>query len=110
MQGHPERWFDASAKHSAPRVLLAGDATGTEPLFGEGISHALDFGMLAADAAMDALARGNFAFADYERRVAWSALGRRLQFKRAIAHIVYGNRGRWFYRLGWRVLRAVLGK
>ncbi len=37
LQGHPERWFDASARHSAPRVLLAGDAAGTEPLFGEGI-------------------------------------------------------------------------
>jgi geranylgeranyl reductase family protein len=109
LQGHPERWYDASIKHSARRVLLAGDAAGTEPLFGEGISHALDFGMLAAEEAMRALARGDFAFADYERRVAWSALGRRLQFKRAIAHIVYGNRGKWFYRLGWRVLRAVLG-
>jgi flavin-dependent dehydrogenase len=110
LQGHPERWYDAALKHSAPRVLLAGDAAGTEPLFGEGISHALDFGMFAADAAMRALARGEFSFADYERRVAWSALGRRLQFKRVVAHIVYGNRGEWFYRLGWNVLRAVFGK
>lgn len=110
LQGHPERWYDASVKHSAPRILLAGDAAGTEPLFGEGISHALDFGMFAAESAMRALARGEFSFADYERRVAWSALGRRLQFKRAVAHIVYGNRGEWFYRLGWRILRAVFGK
>ncbi len=110
LQGHPERWFDASAKHSAPRVLLAGDAAGAEPLFGEGISHALDFGMRAADEALRALARGHFSFTDYERRVAWSALGRRLQFKRALAHIAYGDRGRWFYRLGWQVLRAMFGK
>ena len=110
LEGHPERWYDAALKHSAPRVLLAGDAAGTEPLFGEGISHALDFGMFAADAAMRALARSEFSFADYERRVAWSALGRRLQFKRAVAHIVYGNRGKWFFRLGWSVLRAVFGK
>ncbi len=110
LQGHPERWFDAATKHSASRVLLAGDAAGTEPLFGEGISHALDFGMVAADAAMRALKRDDFSFADYERRVAWSALGRRLQFKRAIAHIVYGKRGQWFYRLGFSVLRAMFGK
>ena len=110
LQGHPERWFDAGARHAAPHVLLAGDAAGTEPLLGEGISHALDFGMLAADAAIDALARGNFSFTGYNRRVAWSALGRRLQFKRAVAHIVYGNRGAWFYRLGFSALRVVFGK
>lgn len=107
LQGHPERWFDSFTKHSAPRVLLAGDAAGTEPLFGEGISHALDFGMRAADEAMRALRRNDFSFADYERRIALSALGRRLMLKRIIAHIAYGNRGEWFYRLGWRVLRAI---
>ena len=109
LQGHPERWFDASAKHSAPRVLLAGDAAGAEPLFGEGISHALNFGTLAADAAVEALARGDFSFSSYRRRVAWSALGRRLRFKRAVAHIVYGNRGAWFYRLGFRTLQMIFG-
>jgi flavin-dependent dehydrogenase len=110
LQGHPERWFDASVKHSAPRVLLAGDAAGTEPLFGEGISHALDFGMLAADSAINALARGDFSFVGYNHRIAWSALGRRLRFKRAIAHVVYGNRGAWFYRLGFRTLQTIFGK
>jgi flavin-dependent dehydrogenase len=109
LQGFPERWYDASLKHSAPRVLLAGDAAGTEPLFGEGISHALDFGMRAADAAARAIARNDFSFADYERRIAWSALGRRLIFKRAMAHIVYGPRGQWFYRLGFNALRFVFG-
>jgi len=110
LQGHPERWFDVSAKHSAPRVLLAGDAAGTEPLFGEGISHALNFGMHAADAAMHALAREDFSFADYERRIVWSALGRRLMFKDAVARIAYGNPGDWFYRLVWNILRAVFGR
>lgn len=109
LQGHPERWFDAGAKHSAPHVLLAGDAAGTEPWLGEGISHALDFGIRAAMEAMRAIQRDDFSFADYERRIAWSAFGRRLQFKRLIAHVLYGNRGDWFYRLGWNVLRAVFG-
>ena len=110
LQGHPERWFDASAKHSAPHILLAGDAAGTEPLLGEGISHALNFGMLSADAAIDAFARRDFSFADYNRRIAWSALGRRLQLKRAVAHIVYGDRGDWFYRFGFMTLQLILGK
>lgn len=110
LQGHPERWYDASVKHSAPRVVLAGDAAGTEPLFGEGISHALNFGMIAAESALRALRRAEFSFADYEQRVAWSALGRRLQFKRAVAYIVYGKRGKWFYRLGFSILRTIFGK
>ncbi len=110
LQGHPERWFDASAKHAVPHVLLAGDAAGTEPLLGEGISHALNFGMLAADSAIDALARNDYSFSNYNRRAAWSALGRRLQFKRAVAHIVYADHGAWFYRTGFRALRAVFGK
>jgi flavin-dependent dehydrogenase len=110
LQGFPERWYDAMLKHSSPRVLLAGDAAGTEPWLGEGISHALDFGMRAANEAMRALRRNDFSFADYERRIALSALGRRLIFKRAIGHIIYGNRGEWFYRLGFSVLRAVFGK
>ncbi len=106
-EGHPERWFDPATKHSAPRVLLAGDAAGTEPLFGEGISHALNFGMLAALSALRGLARDELQFADYERRVAWSALGRRLQFKRAVAAAIYQNNLGWFYRLGFSVLRLV---
>ncbi len=110
LHGHPERWFDAGVKHSAPRVLLAGDAAGTEPFLGEGISHALNFGMMAADEALRALAQNDFAFADYERRIAWSALGRRLQFKRAIAHLVYGNCGDWFYRIGFGMLQMMLGR
>jgi len=110
LQGHPERWFDATTKHSALHVLLAGDAAGTEPWLGEGISHALDFGIRAANEAMRALHRNDYSFADYERRIAWSALGRRLQVKRMIAYSIYGNRGDWFYRLGFSVLRGVFGK
>lgn len=109
LQGHPARWYDASLKYSAPRVLLAGDAAGIDPLFGEGISHALDWGMRAADEALRALARRDFSFADYEQRIARSALGRRLRFKRALARIVYSARGQSFYRWGFDMGRAILG-
>lgn len=108
LYGHPERWFDARAPHAAPRVLLAGDAAGVDPWLGEGISHALDFGMHAAEAAIAAFQRNDFSFADYSRRLAESPLGRRLRLKRMIAYCVYGNRGEWFYRWGWRMLQLVL--
>lgn len=110
LQGHPERWYDPAVRHSAPRILLAGDAAGTEPLLGEGISYAFYFGTMAGDSAVNALSRGDFAFSDYDRRVAWSALGIRLRLKRAVARFVYGDRGDWFYRAGWTIGRTVFGK
>ncbi len=108
LEGHPERWFDSREKYSAPRVILAGDAAGTEPWLGEGISHALDFGMRAADYVADAFAKNDFSFADYTEKIARSALGRRLRFKKFIAHYIYDNHGEWFYRGGWRMLQLSL--
>ncbi|MBI3537816.1 MAG: hypothetical protein HY070_09695 [Chloroflexi bacterium] len=107
LMGHPERWYDPRAKHSAPRVLLAGDAAGTEPLLGEGISHAIHFGILAADAALDALRRENFSFANYERRIAWSRLGLHLRAKKIVAQVVFAAHGEWFYRWGFELLRIL---
>jgi flavin-dependent dehydrogenase len=109
LHGHPERWYDPTVKHSAPRVLLAGDAAGTEPLLGEGISHALDFGMRAANEAMRAFRRNDFSFADYERRIAFSAFGRRVVFKGFLANILYDPPPQWLCRLGFNVLRIILG-
>ncbi len=109
LEGHPERWYDPWVKHSAPHILLAGDAAGTEPFMGEGISHALDFGRMAANAALSALRRDDYMFSDYERRVMWSALGRRLNFKRTLAHFVYGPESRWLHRLFFGTMRVMFG-
>ncbi len=105
LHGHPERWFDARDTHAVPHVVLAGDAAGTEPWLGEGISHALDFGMRAADYVCAAFARNDFSFADYARVIANSRLGKRLRLKRWIAQYVYGKHGEWFYVGGWRMLQ-----
>lgn len=108
LEGHPERWFDPRDIHSAPHIVLAGDAAGTEPWLGEGISHALDFGTRAADYVALAFARNDFSFADYSETISKSALGRKLHLKKFIAQYVYGNRGEWFYRMGWRMLQIGL--
>jgi flavin-dependent dehydrogenase len=88
--------------------VLAGDAAGTEPWLGEGISHGIDFGMRSADYVIDAFLKEDFRFADYTETISKSALGRRLRAKKLIAHYVYGNRGEWFYRWGWRLLQGGL--
>lgn len=108
LEGHPERWFDPKEKHSAPRIVLAGDAAGTEPWLGEGISHAIDFGTRAADYVVNAFAKNDFSFADYSETISKSRLGQRLRLKKFIAHYIYGNRGEWFYRAGWRMLQMGL--
>ena len=50
LKGHPIRWFDKNGRFAMPRVILAGDAAGADPLFGEGISFALGYGDVAAAA------------------------------------------------------------
>ena len=44
------RWFEPALPVSIPRVLLVGDAAGSDALFGEGISIALGYGYHAAQA------------------------------------------------------------
>jgi flavin-dependent dehydrogenase len=108
LQGHPIRWFDPRITLSAPRVLLAGDAAGTDPLFGEGISMALGYGAVAAHEIGEAFQRGNFSFSGYRRRVARSGLGQALLIRWVIARVIYKFKWRWFQILFWRILKPIV--
>jgi flavin-dependent dehydrogenase len=108
LQGHPIRWFDPSNRFSVPRVLLAGDAAGTDPLFGEGISMALGYGLLAARETEHAFSTGDFSFSGYKRRLARSALGRTLFIRWFVANIIYPIKWRWFQILLWRILKPIV--
>ena len=108
LKGHPIRQFDPWAKISMPRVLLAGDAAGADPLFGEGISMALGYGVLAACEIGKAFQRGEFSFNGYNRRVARSGLGQTLFVRWVVAQFVYSFQWRWFQFLLWRVLKPVV--
>jgi len=92
-----------------PRVILVGDAAGVDALLGEGISIALGYGALAAQALYEAFGRHDFSFRDYRRRVLCSPLGRVLTLRAAIAHLFYRLRWRWFQRLFWHVLQPLVG-
>jgi len=108
LQGHPIRWFEPSNKFSIPRVLLVGDAAGTDPLFGEGISIALGYGLLAAREVESAFRAGDFSFSGYKHRLARSALGRSLFVRWFIASIIYPLKWRWFQILLWRILKPIV--
>ncbi len=90
LKGHPERWFDRKATFAVPGVLLVGDAAGVDPLFGEGISHALMYGALAARELVHAFTHQDFHFAGYRQRVLNSPLGRDLALKTRLAKLAYG--------------------
>ncbi len=90
LKGHPERWFDRKATFAVPGVLLVGDAAGVDPLFGEGISHALMYGAIAARELAHAFTHQDFHFAGYRQRVLNSPLGHDLALKTRLAKLAYG--------------------
>jgi flavin-dependent dehydrogenase len=111
--GHPIHWFSPRGPFARPRLLLAGDAAGAEPLFGEGIAPALVYGRLAAEAVQDAFSRGDFAFRDYPRRILTSELGQYLLARWLVAQAGYRlSDQRWFMEMMWflgKLANAVIG-
>lgn len=108
LQGHPIRWYAPWTRISVPHVLLAGDAAGADPLFGEGISMALGYGAVASAEIGEAFQRGDFSFRRYPRRVARSGLGQTLFVRWFIAQVVYHFKWRWFQILLWRLLQPIV--
>jgi flavin-dependent dehydrogenase len=89
LKGHPIRWFDAKSSFARPRVLLAGDAAGVDPLFGEGISFALAYGEVAAAEITDAFTHQKFDFAGYKQRILAHPLLRQLPRRALAARFLY---------------------
>lgn len=81
--------FTSKGAFAAPRVILVGDAAGTDPLFGEGIAPSLGYGQLAAVAVAKAFAHGDFSFRGYRRLFLKSELGRMLRWRTLIAQVIY---------------------
>lgn len=109
MKGHPIRWFDARGKFAEPRVLLAGDAAGADPLFGEGIAIALGYGAVAARAVTAAFVSGDFRFRSYRRRILTDRLLWHMPLRVFLARIAYLIKSPAVARWGWRVARVIIG-
>lgn len=90
IHGFPLRWFDRRGPFAAPGLLLAGDAAGADPFFGEGIAFALAYGEVAASSVMAAFLERDFAFADYRRRILEHDVLRRLATRARAARVLYG--------------------
>jgi flavin-dependent dehydrogenase len=109
LQGHPLRWFHPRDAFSCPRVLLAGDAAGVDPLLGEGISFALGYGDVAARELRDAFSRGDFSFQHYRDRLLHHRIGHFLRRRAAVAGLIYRVHSRRLLRFMWGHLGPLVG-
>jgi menaquinone-9 beta-reductase len=102
-QAAPIRCF-GRAPFVRPHVLLVGDAAGVEPLMGEGISFALEYGRWAAAEIAAAIAARDHAFRDAEARFRASWVGGKLRRLRQAATMFYGPGARLWLALAarWR--------
>jgi len=108
LKGHPVRWFSPRQRVSVPRVLLVGDAAGTDGVFGEGISIALGYGQVAAQVIHAAIESGDFSFRKYRRTLLLSPLGQSLTIRWAITQALYRLHWAWSQKLLWRGLKPLV--
>ena len=90
---------------AAPYVVLVGDAAGAEPLMGEGISFALEYGKFAAQAIHSALRTKRCDFSEYSETLACSWLGKKLARLHVTARLFYGSTSRFWFALAARSRR-----
>jgi len=102
LKGHPIHWFDPQGEFARPRVLLAGDAAGVDPLLGEGISFALAYGEVAAAAIAAAFARRDFSFAGYRDQVLAHPILAQLRMRTRLARLAYRFQTPWLIKGMWR--------
>ena len=108
LKGHPIRWFDKNGRFAVPRVLLAGDSAGVDPLVGEGISFALSYGQVAAAAISSAFAAGDFAFSDYRDRILNNNVLKQLPVRVRLARLGYWIKSPTIHRLGWLAVKVLV--
>lgn len=103
LKGHPIHWFDPRGEFARPRILLAGDAAGVDPLLGEGISFALAYGEVAAAAIAEAFAHRDFSFAGYRGQVLAHPILAQLNMRTRLARLAYRFQAPWFIKGMWQV-------
>ena len=102
----PIHWYRPGARLAAPHAWLVGDAAGVDPLMGEGISLALEYGSHAAAAAARALRTGDLSGAEYQRAVDGSWLGAKLRRLHLATRLFYGPTARGWFALAERSRRV----
>ena len=105
IKGYPIRWFDPFNPFSVKGILLVGDAAGADSIFGEGISMALGYGRIAAQALRAAFKKDDFSFRDYRLRLTLSPLGQALTVRWLITYVLFSLQWGWIQFLIWRIFQ-----
>ncbi|NUQ79502.1 MAG: NAD(P)/FAD-dependent oxidoreductase [Polyangiaceae bacterium] len=84
-----ERGFEPSLELSRPGALLAGEAAGIDPVLGEGIPQAIEYGALAGRYLAEKLTQNDLDFRSYTGLVRASRLGRDLRLRAAFLDRYY---------------------
>jgi menaquinone-9 beta-reductase len=87
-----ERGFELHTPFAAPRVLLVGEAAGIDPITGEGIAQAIEYGHAAATYLAPRLGSGDLRFEDWGRHLRGSRIGFDLGVRTRIVGLCFGPR------------------
>jgi flavin-dependent dehydrogenase len=89
---YAERGFHFAGPAAAARVLLVGEAAGIDPVTGEGIAQALQYGSAAGRYLARKLRAGNVDFGDWTAFLRRTSVGRDLRVRTALVDLAYGAR------------------
>ena len=101
LKGHPIRWYEPANQASTRHILLVGDALGAGALLGEGISPALGYGRVAAEAIRSAFLKNDFSFKGYKYHLWRSRLGGSLWRRTFIAKLFYLFKSAFWQKFIW---------
>jgi len=87
---YAERGFHGRGPGASRRVLLAGEAFGIDPVTGEGIAQAIQFGAAAGAYLARKIRARDFFFYDWERFVRSTSVGRDLVVRSSLVNLAYG--------------------
>jgi flavin-dependent dehydrogenase len=86
-----ERGFEPHSPLSRPRLLLVGEAAGIDPVTGEGIAQAIQYGGVAGSYLAEKLERGELEFDDWAHEVRRTMIGRDLFVRVRGVPLFYGG-------------------
>jgi menaquinone-9 beta-reductase len=89
---YAERGYHRASTISGPGLLLVGEAAGIDPVTGEGIAQAIQYGSVAGPYLARKLRQGERRFDDYAQAVARASLGRDLLVRTSVLKLFYGIR------------------
>jgi flavin-dependent dehydrogenase len=89
---YAERGFHRSAPLAVRRALLVGEAAGIDPVTGEGIAQAIQYGAAAGAYLARKIAENDYSFDDWRSHVRNTSVGRDLLIREAAFGLFYGPR------------------